>query len=345
MNLWATLILIVVGIVIGVVVWINPFKAEEIEQEKAPWFYQVTESDIDIIEVQVLNETVKFVRDEERRWQFEGLTGVTPRRERWGGMVLILTGPRTRRQLKETVDNPVQYGLANPRTKVRIKLVDGRDIKVSLGNVTTDGKHHYGQVEGFDQLFLITSTWGEVLQKLATDPPLPKWFIARNPDDLYELSIIKSEYHGGNNSWLQFKIRDNEWTVQRHGLDTKFASLKMDIWLSQGIPLLKGPNGQRVLETHIDDFTPYGIYEKSTALTLRFAGVSSRGTEYDDGIIWRIGNKLEDGSGYYARTEEGELSQPLLFIPAEWIDGIFALDENPPYLEIPMRRSDYDNLD
>ena len=55
--------------------------------------------------------------------------------------------------------------------------------------------------------------------------------------------------------------------------------------------------------------------------------------------------KLEDGSGYYARTEEGELSQPLLFIPTEWIEGIFALDENPPYFEIPMRRSDYDNLD
>ena len=44
MNLWATLILIVIGAIIGIVVWINPFKAEELKEEKAPWFYQVDES-------------------------------------------------------------------------------------------------------------------------------------------------------------------------------------------------------------------------------------------------------------------------------------------------------------
>ena len=51
MNLWATLILIAVGVVVGVVVWVNPFKSEELEQEKAPWFYQVTESDLSLIHI------------------------------------------------------------------------------------------------------------------------------------------------------------------------------------------------------------------------------------------------------------------------------------------------------
>ena len=64
MNLWTTLVLVAVGAAIGLVVWINPFKAGEENKEKAPWFYQVTESDIDIIEVQYMNETVKFIRND-----------------------------------------------------------------------------------------------------------------------------------------------------------------------------------------------------------------------------------------------------------------------------------------
>ena len=183
MNLRVTIFLIAVGVAIGVVVWVNPFSSSPEEEPDAPWFYQVSETDIDTIEVRHRGERVRFLRDEERNWQFEGLTGVAPRRERWGGMVLILTGPRSRRLLQEQIDNPAQYGLSTPETEVRVKLSDGRDINVLLGDLTTDGKHHYGQVAGFNQLFLITSTWGEVLSRLVREPPLPKWFVQREPDD------------------------------------------------------------------------------------------------------------------------------------------------------------------
>lgn len=345
MNIKVTLFLIAAGVAVGIVAWINPFESTPESIPDAPWFYQVSETDIDVIEVRFRNETVKFIRDEGRTWQFEGLPGVAPRRERWGGMVLILTGPRSRRLLQEQLDNPAQYGLTNPDTEVKVLLSDGRAIEVKLGDVTTDGKHHYGQVAGFDQLFLITSSWGEVVRKLVIDPPLPKWFVQREPDDILELSIIKGEYHGGDNSWLQFKIRDGEWTVQRHGFDTKWVGLQLERWEIEGVPLLKGPIGQVVVKNHVDDFTPYGIFEKSTAINLRFAGLTSRGTEYDDGVIYRIGELNEDGTGYYARTEEGELAQPLLLLPAEWVESVFALDVDPLYFEIPPRREDYEILE
>ncbi len=345
MNIKVLLVLIAVAVVVGIVAWINPFASTTKAKPDAPWFYQVSESDIDLIEVRYRNETVRFLRDEERKWQFEGLTGVAPRRERWGGMVLILTGPKSRRVCEECVDNPAQYGLTRPETEVRVSLSDGRDINVRLGDVTTDGANHYGQVEGFDQVFLITSSWGEVLRRLVLDPPLPKWFVQREPDDILELSIIKGEDHGGDNSWLQFKIREGAWTVQRHGIDTKWVGLQMDRWNIEGVPLLQGPVGQVLVETHVDDFTPYGIFEKSTAIHLRFAGLTSRGTEYEDGVIYRIGALSENGTGYYARTEEGELAQPLLLLPTSWVDGVFALDNDPLYIEIPPRLEDYDILD
>ena len=342
MNLKVTIALIAVGVVVGVVVWINPFQSAQQEEQDAPWFYQVTESDIDIIEVRHRRDSVKFIRNEDGKWQFEGLPGVAPRRERWGGMVLILTGPRSRRQLQDQVDNPAQYGLANPQSEVRVRLSDGRDIRVLLGDLTTDGKHHYGIVEGYDQLFLITSTWGTVLTRLVTELPLPKWFVQRDPDDILELSIIRSEYHDGDNSWVQYKIRDGEWTVQNHDHDLNWVGLQTDRWQLEGIPLLAGPGpaGQDVQEAHVDDFTPYGIFERSTAIHLRFAGLTSRGTEYDDGVIYIVGSLNDEGTGYYARTEEGELAQPLLVLPADWVDAVLALHQEPLYGESPRKRED-----
>ena len=345
MNIIVTLLLIVIAAVIGILIWINPFESTPEVVVDAPWFYQVSETDIDEIQVRFRDETVSFTRDGERNWQFEGLTGVAPRHERWGGMVLILTGPKSRRLVEETVDNPAQYGLTRPETEVSVRLTDGREINVVLGNVTTDGEHHYGQVEGFDQLFLITSSWGDILRRLVVEPPLPKWFVQRDTDDILELSIIKGEHHDGDNTWLQFKIRDGAWTVQRHGVDTQWVGLQMDRWNIEGIPLLEGPVGQVLVETHVDDFTPFGIFEKSTAVTLQFAGLTNRGTEYEDGVIYRIGTLNEEGTGYYARTEEGELSQPLLLLPRAWVDGVFALNDDPLYIEIPRRREDYDFLD
>jgi hypothetical protein len=345
LNLKVLAVLIAGAAAVIALVLINPFESTPEVKEDAPWFYQVAESDIEAIEVRFRSETVTFLRDDDRKWQFEGLTGVAPQRKRWGGMVLILTGPKSRRLLQDRVDNPSQFGLTRPETEVTVRLSGGRDIRVSLGDKTTDGKHHYGQVEGFDQLFLITSSWGEVLRRLVVDPPLPAWFIQRNPNDITELSIIKGVGHGGNNDWLQFKIRDGAWTVQRHGVDTKWVGLQLDRWNVEGVPLLQGPIGQVVLQTHVDDFSPFGIFDLSTAIHLRFAGLTNRGTEYEDGVIYRIGFLNEEGTGYYARTEEGELAQPLLLLPVSWVDGIFALDDDPLYFEIPPRRADYEFLD
>ena len=212
--------------------------------------------------------------------------------------------------------------------------------QIKLGDLTTDGKNHYGQVSGYDQLFLITSTWGSVLSQLVTEPPLPKWFVQRNPDDILELSVIRSSHHGGDSSWVQYKIRKGEWTVQNHDHDLNWVGLQMDRWQVEGMPLLAGPLDQKVVQNHVDDFTPYGIFEKSTAIHLRFAGLTSRGTEYEDGVIYRIGEMSEDGAGYYARTEEGELDQPLLLLPADWVDAVLALHSAPLYGEEPRKRED-----
>ena len=54
MNIKITISLILIALVIGVVVYINPFKSEEVFVEESPWFYQVAKEDI--IGVKITNK-------------------------------------------------------------------------------------------------------------------------------------------------------------------------------------------------------------------------------------------------------------------------------------------------
>ena len=51
MNLKITIGLLSVAVAIGIVALINPFKSEEETVDKSPWFYQVAQEDIRVIEV------------------------------------------------------------------------------------------------------------------------------------------------------------------------------------------------------------------------------------------------------------------------------------------------------
>ena len=343
MSIRTTLGLVIVVAIAAVVVYINPFKDEVDSGPEPPWFYQVSEDAIETIEVVHDGKRVKFVRDEVRQWEFEEHPGVPPAHRRWGGMVLMLTGPKTRRLLQESFADKSQYGLADPSTIVDVTLSGDRRIQVFLGDPTTDGGHLYGQITGhafdFPQLFLINAGWGKVLTRLVSEPPFPKWFVKRDPALISELSVIKGEQHGGDQKWLQFKSIDGEWVAQLHGIDRWRTPVDVGQW-EDVKPLLRGPEF-KILDTHIDDFTAYGIYEKSSsAIHLRFEGLSDKGVVYDDGVVYLVGDKTPDGTGYYAKTEEGEFEQPLLWLEAVWVEQVLDLRDDIPYAHPPRRAPD-----
>ena len=343
MSIRTTLALAIIVAAVGVVVYINPFKDQEERGPDPPWFYQVSEDAIETIEVVHEGKRVKFVRDEASQWEFEDHPGVPPAHRRWGGMVLMLTGPKTRRLLQDSFADHAQYGLADPSTVVDVTLAGDRRIRVFLGDPTTDGGHLYGQISGlatdFPQLFLINSGWGDVLSRLVTEPPYPKWFVKRDPAEISELSIIKGEQHGGDQKWLQFKYLKDEWVAQLHGVDRWRTPVDLGQWESV-LPLLGGPEF-KIMATHIDDFTSYGIYESSSsAIHLRFEGVSNKGIVFDDAVVYVVGDRTPDGTGYYAKTEEGEFEQPLLWLEAAWVDQILDLRDQIPYAHPPRRAPD-----
>ena len=174
MNFRITFVLAVLAVVVGgYVVFFELQKTSEREPQPL-WFYNVRDDDIRRISVTYQGETEAFIKGtgEEFQWFFDDGTDTEVDLDRWGGIPLLVTGPRSSRVLEERIDDPAAYGLEPPQTVIDVSLEDGRRISVHLGDVTPDGNGNYAQLVGFPTLFIVNVSWGEVLNRLVLEPPL-----------------------------------------------------------------------------------------------------------------------------------------------------------------------------
>ena len=338
MRLRTTLVLILAAISIGVVAWINPFKSQGEFRELKPWFYQIAWEDIEAIKVNFGGAEGSFVKVHTSAWAFEDPEGIPPSHDRWSGIQYLLSGPKTQRDLSSTsiiIDDLAQYGLDDPATVVFVGLTEGRSLEFRLGDVTPNGFEHYGQVIGFPQLFLVADAWGDVLARLITDPPLPKWYIKRDPVSIVELNLSLEGSPDQDAPVLQFEQEDEIWSVaaQQEGIDP--IPVDLERW-AQIMPLLSGPTEVKVAVPFLADrdYTPYGITEDSKAVELRFSWISDKGTRFVDGVLFTLGDKAEDGRWYYARAEGSEIWKPVLLVDAQWADTLFGLFDDIPYGQV-----------
>ena len=245
MNVRVTIALVVVAIAVGAVVYFNPFQPDPEPRDDSPWFFQLAEEDIQSIEVihRVENgeddqavKTVSFVKTspEHYLWEFVDPQGIPPDRNRWGGITLLLSGPKTRRDLTPQsiiIEDPAEYGLDDPATVVKVGLTLDRDLEFRLGHETTDGYHHYGQVIGFPQLFIIADSWGDVIARLAAEPPIPRWYIEHTPEDIVEVNVHDGPRFGDDTTTLTFDYdEDDGWTVQLRPTDEEKRPVDTERW-------------------------------------------------------------------------------------------------------------------
>jgi hypothetical protein len=329
--------LVAVAIAVAVVAYINPFKSTGEGRITQPWFYQVEMDDIDFIEVTHLGESRKFIRSERYAWAFVDPPNIPPSRRRWGGLQLLVSGPQTRRDLTATsitLDDLSEYGLGDPETVIDVGLFGERHLQVRLGNETVDGFHHYGQVIGFPEMFLIADAWGDVLTRLVTDPPYPKWYIRREPDSIVELVVYMGDLRLEETRVVQFEKKDDAWTVLNTRIDEEKRPVDMEAF-SEILPLLAGPPGISVEVPIVDDedYTEFGITEDSPNIEIRFGGRTERGTKFTDGILLNVGSKIPGKPWYYARYEADQARRPVLRMPADWIEKILELFDETPILD------------
>ncbi|MEC9366440.1 MAG: hypothetical protein VX695_05215 [Chloroflexota bacterium] len=339
MNLKTTLAFIVLAAIAVAVYFFNPFAQEEEKKPPKPWFYQVSVDDMTSIQITHKEKSESFIKTPSDTWAFDWDFLIPPDHNRWGGIDFILGGPQTKRDLTETttmIDDPAQYVLDNPHTIVNLGLTLNRTLEFRLGDKTTNGWHHYGQIVGFPQLFLIADTWGDVLARLAVEPPYPKWYIERPVNQISEINIFpESEDAKTDKAQLSFKReKDGTWRVIDYLVGKESHLVDEQKW-QELLPIIKGPDGVDVAVHKVRDrdYSQWGIGDNSAAVEIRFQNTTEQGTKYTDGSLLLIGDLEPGGNAYYGKSAEEGITQPVLLFPKIWVDTLLGIYDDIPYAQ------------
>lgn len=146
-------------------------KPSEESGEKSPWFYDLAMTEIDEFTVTYEAESETFVQAPDGTWHFDAFDGPPVHIDKFSGITLLLSGPRSMRKLDGDNIDPATYGLERPVSSIIVGMVGGRRVSVELGDITPDEKGQYVRLAGESDIFIVTNSWGDVLTKLVKDPP------------------------------------------------------------------------------------------------------------------------------------------------------------------------------
>ena len=195
MNIRTSIILVVLLAMVAGYVFFIQVRIEPAVEEDALWFYSVDMSDIKHITIDSSEGNAQFFLGEDKYWHLNSPEGLPAGLDRWTGVELLLSGPKSRRLIDEQPKDLVPYGLSDPNVKIGIGLKDGSLLNILVGSTTPDGENNYARVGDSQQIFTVFSGWEEVMTRLVTDPPYPEWLYNINPYDVTHVAITKE--HGG----------------------------------------------------------------------------------------------------------------------------------------------------
>ena len=217
-------------------------------QVEEPWLYHIDVSDITRIEVAHEGSDIKFARDPASdQWMIEGDPSYPVFAYRWGGIPLLMGGPRVNRGLKTTIKDPGQYGLEPPETEVRVSDWAGNTFEFHLGIPTPDGENQYARLVGDDALYTVPASWAKVVNRLAYEPPWGRLF------DLEIIQMTVVEITVGEESVVYF--RDNEaWFVYPGAppVDPLLSAPVADEW-GDWLELIAAPRVDTIVDQRLAD--------------------------------------------------------------------------------------------
>ena len=175
MNFRTTIALVVIlalVIGIGVVYTRNRSNAPPTQvSTRRDFFYLVADSDIKTVNVNFRDKAQKFVQDASGTWHFNDATGAKVNLDRWGGVTLLLSGPQYKRVISEKATDLGRYGLEKPPIVIDVGLKDLGNVNIRVGDKTPDGASNYAMFQTREGIYLVDSSWGDVISRLVTEPP------------------------------------------------------------------------------------------------------------------------------------------------------------------------------
>ena len=258
-------------------------------------------------------------------WHFDDVYETPVDNDRWGGIVPLLSGPVSRRLLLETTEALSPFGLDDPQVRLSVELTANRGFEYLLGNKTEDGVSHYVKLQESPLVYLVDSTWGDVLTRLIVDKPYPKWYYQASSEQVSELRV---DYQGNNVSFIRDAKRG--WQVNTSSRADERPLVDDQRWEQEVMPHLSGPPMQYQVEPELKDPSKYGLDEPIAMIHIEFGKFQDGGLEVFYDREWMIGSKTDDGAAYYAKLFG---FPPVVAVDTTWVDALLEISNSPPYDE------------
>jgi hypothetical protein len=172
-NFRLTIILAIVLLIIGGIVFLaqkDRGNSGSTTKEDRPFVYKVEADKIARVSIETGERKVAFIRTASG-WTFDDAEQTPVDQNRFGGMQYLLAGPRADRVLENEMGDPSKYGFDKALALVTITDKSGNSFLLKFGDYNADRQAQFVSLGGVEDVYLIHSSWTEVVTRLATEPP------------------------------------------------------------------------------------------------------------------------------------------------------------------------------
>jgi len=174
MSFKKTLMLAVILMLLGSYVVYLSVKHPKEEPETPPDVWSFQEENIKHIRISLPKEKkeIAFTVDKSDTWFIDTTEKKPIDLKRWGGIVLLLTSPQSRRVIEKNVKTLDRFGLDSPSMVITLKIQGKSKLQnVIVGNHTPDEKAVYVILKEHHTVYLLDVSWFDVMIRLAHEPP------------------------------------------------------------------------------------------------------------------------------------------------------------------------------
>lgn len=177
-----TIVLVVLLVLIGGLVAVTQVLrvGDPEEDKRPPRLYRI--QDVAHVVIDRGEESITFEKREGDWFIVNGEDGEDLQVDigRWGGIPSLLSGPAVATDMMETEEerkkllDRASYGLDPIRSVITVTSASGQTVVVNLGDLTPTEDGYYVSVEDpRDNLYIVHSSWVDVLERLLDEPPYP----------------------------------------------------------------------------------------------------------------------------------------------------------------------------
>lgn len=176
MSYRTTIILLIILSLLGILVYFRSGEKPPGGHDFGPEVWSVEESKINRIEIRLphMDQAAAFVKDSDDAWYFDEAKHAPVDKDRWAGILLLLSGPGSKRLIAEKTDNPAAYGFEKPQMEIILNVQDQGTLKIVVGDHTPNHENFYVKLRDYHPIFIVDDSWKAALERLVTVPPRTK---------------------------------------------------------------------------------------------------------------------------------------------------------------------------